>query len=76
MLLDLHPAANVQGGLFDQADTERRVALMRTLDGLNLRFGRDIVTFAAVGPAAASVKLRREFLSPRYTTDWGELLRI
>src|SRR5205085_9931965 len=47
MLLDLHPAAAVQAGLFDQPDTERRVTLMRTLDRLNLCFGRDTVRFAA-----------------------------
>ena len=49
MLLDLHPAAAVQEGLFDKADIPRRVALMRTIDRLNLRFGRDTVTFAGAG---------------------------
>jgi len=44
MLLDLHPAAAVQAGFFDQPDTDRRVTLMRTLDRLNLRFGRDTMT--------------------------------
>jgi len=47
MLLDLHPAAAVQAGFFDQPGTDRRVTLMRTLDRLNLRFGRDTMTFAA-----------------------------
>ena len=47
MLLDLHPAAAVQAGFFDQPDTDRRVTLMRTLDRLNLRLGRDTMTFAA-----------------------------
>jgi DNA polymerase V len=75
MLLDLHPAASVQEGLFDKADNPRRVALMRTLDELNARFGRDIVSFAAAG-CRRPWKLRREFLSPRYTTDWDELLRV
>jgi DNA polymerase V len=76
MLLDLHPASVVQAGLFDQPDSERRVTLMRTLDRINLRFGRDTVSFAAAGPRQRPWKLRREFLSPRYTTDWGELLRV
>ena len=49
---------------------------MRTLDRLNLRFGRDTVTFAAVGRRQRPWKLRREFLSPRYTTAWDELLRV
>src|SRR5271154_1860765 len=49
MLLNLHPATAVQEGLFDKADNPRRVALMRTVDRLNLRFGRDTVSFAAAG---------------------------
>jgi Domain of unknown function (DUF4113) len=39
----------VEEGLFDKADNPRRVALMRTIDRLNLRFGRDTVSFAAAG---------------------------
>jgi DNA polymerase V len=75
VLLDLHPAAMVQEGLFDRADNPRRVALMRTVDGLNLRFGRDAVTFAAAG-CRRPWKMSRGFLSPRYTTAWDELLRV
>jgi hypothetical protein len=75
VLLDLHPAAAVQEGLFDKADNPRRVALMRTVDRLNLRFGRDTVSFAAAG-LRRPWKLRREFLSPCYTTAWDELLRV
>jgi DNA polymerase V len=48
---------------------------MRTVDKLNLRFGRDIVTFAATG-RGRPWKLRRELLSPGYTTAWDELLRV
>jgi Domain of unknown function (DUF4113) len=39
----------VQEGLFDKADKPRRVALMRTVDQLNLRLGREMVCFAAAG---------------------------
>jgi len=52
VLLDLHPASAVQEGLFDKADTPRRVALMRTVDRLNLRFGRDSVSCRCRHPAA------------------------
>ena len=75
MLLDLVPAAAVQGGLFDRPDTPRAQAGMRAVDALNRRFGRDTVTFAASGRRRAW-KLRSEFLSPRFTTDWDELLRV
>jgi DNA polymerase V len=75
VLLDLHPAAAVQEGLFDKADNTRRGALMRALDRLNLRYGRDAVSFAAAG-CWRPWKMCREFLSPRYTTAWEELLRV
>ena len=75
MLLDLVPAAKVQGSLFDALDTLRSKARMRAVDALNRRFGRDTVTFAASGRRRAW-KLRSEFLSLRFTTNWDELLRV
>jgi DNA polymerase V len=75
VLLDLHRTASVQEGLFDKADKPRRVALMRTVDQLNLRFGRDTVSFAAAG-RRRPWKLCRELLSPCYTTAWDQLLRV
>jgi DNA polymerase V len=75
VLLDLHPAAAVQEGLLDKVDSPRRTALMRTMDKLNTRFGRDTVAFAATG-RRRPWKLRRELLSPCYTTAWDELLRV
>ena len=48
---------------------------MRTLDSLNARYGRDTVTYAASGRRRAW-KLRSDQLSPRYTTDWEELLSV
>jgi DNA polymerase V len=48
---------------------------MRAIDALNRRFGRDTVTFAAVGTRRAW-KLRSAFRSPRHTIRWEELLRV
>ena len=75
MLLDLTPAAAVQGGLFDVPDDARAKARMLAVDKLNGRYGRDTVRFAATGIGRAW-KLRREFISPRYTTCWEELLTV
>jgi DNA polymerase V len=75
ILLDLHRTWAVQEGLFDKTDSPRRVELMRTIDKLNLRFGRDTVTFAAAG-IRRPWQMSRKFLSPRYTTAWDELLRV
>jgi DNA polymerase V len=75
MLLDLAPAGQVQGGLFDRPDSARAQARMRALDHLNRRFGRDTVTYAAAG-IARSWKMQRGSLSPRYSTCWDELLIV
>jgi DNA polymerase V len=75
IFLDLRPATEVQGTLFDQPDTPAIKRLMRTLDSLNARYGRDTVTYAASGRRRAW-KLRSDQLSARYTTDWDELLSV
>jgi DNA polymerase V len=75
MLLDLVPAATVQGALFDRPDTLRSQARMRAIDHLNRRYGRDTVSFATAG-RRRGWKLRSAFLSQRYTTNWDELLRV
>jgi DNA polymerase V len=75
MLLELVPAAVAQGALFDAPDTARSKARMRAVDALNRRFGRDSVTFAAAG-RRRRWQLRRDFISPRFTTNWDELLRV
>jgi DNA polymerase V len=75
MLLDLLPAADVQGGLFDQPDGPRSEARMKVIDALNKRYGRDTVSLAASG-RKRTWKLRSDFISPRYTTCWDELLKV
>jgi DNA polymerase V len=73
--LDLVPADRVQGGLFDHPDDARSIRRMRAIDQLNARFGRGTVGFGTAGERHGW-KLRREFISPRYTTVWDELLRV
>ena len=75
MLLELTPAASVQGDLFIAPDDARAKARMKAVDALNGRYGRDTVRFAATGIRRAW-KLRSEFISPRYTTCWEELLTM
>jgi DNA polymerase V len=75
ILLDLVPAAGVQAGLFDAPDDARSMARMRAIDALNARFGRATVAFGTAGERQPW-GLRREFISPRYTTVWDELLRV
>jgi hypothetical protein len=45
------------------------------MDGINVRYGRDMLAYAAAGQRKAW-KLSRDFMSSRYTMDWNELLRV
>ena len=51
----------------------RRAALMRTLDAVNKKFGRDCLIFGAQGLGEADWHMRQEHRSPRMTTRWDEL---
>lgn len=63
-LLDLPPSTH-----------DRHAPLMEALDHCNTRWGRDTVKFAASG-INGSWRMRRELMSPRYTTVWEELLEV
>ncbi|MBN0038193.1 DUF4113 domain-containing protein, partial [Pseudomonas aeruginosa] len=52
--------------------TER---LMSTLDAINSRWGRGTLQPGRTAKPA-EWSMRREFLSPAYTTRWAELLRV
>lgn len=75
MLLDLVPAAMVQGDLWTPADTPARQQLMEAVDVINRRYGRRSVSFAASGVKLGWM-LRSEQRSSRFTTDWSELLQV
>lgn len=75
--LELAPATRVQGGLFDRPDDARSHARMRALDTLNRRYGRGTVAYGVpTGGERQNWRMRRDLLSPRYTTRWDELLRV
>ncbi|SHL04776.1 Y-family DNA polymerase [Halomonas caseinilytica] len=78
MLLDLLDTEHHQLSLLDTTDdTEhpRNERLMTTLDTLNRRMGRNTISFG-LPTANAPWKLRCGNLSSRYTTRWGELLKV
>lgn len=74
-LVELSPTAGVQGDLWTQPDDARSLALMRAVDRLNATNGQGTLQFAASG-VHRGWKLRCEQRSPRYTTNWGELLVV
>lgn len=73
MLIDLTPQAHRQADLFeDPAVLARRIRLNQVLDQVNNTFGRETVRMASSG-RARPWSMRREFLSPRYTTRWSDI---
>lgn len=78
---DLLTADQVQPGLFaasaDKNGTAdgRQKKLMQAMDGLNRRFGLEKVRVASSG-LERGWSMRRDFMSPRYTTDWADLLTV
>ncbi|WP_458525664.1 Y-family DNA polymerase [Onishia taeanensis] len=78
MLLDLVDAHREQLSLLDSpdhaADRERSERLMSTLDELNQKMGRGTVRLG-VPRQNAAWQLRCAHRTPRWTTQWGELMR-
>jgi DNA polymerase V len=72
ILSDFSPEAHQQSDLFTPNDTERRNALMTVIDQIN-REGLGKTFFAARGQDRSEWMMKREQLSPRYTTCISEL---
>jgi len=47
---------------------------MQAVDALNDRFGRHRLVTAAEG--FEPFKMHRDHLSQRYTTDWGQIIKV
>jgi DNA polymerase V len=72
-LLDISDATNVQHDLFSQSQDSPE--LMRLMDSINMKYGRETVQLAGRG-IEHKFAMRREFLSPQYTTRWSDIPRI
>ena len=66
-LVDLASEKHFQFDLFNTAKVN--YALMDTLDGINQRYGRDTVFLAAQG-IEQKWAMRRDLLTPQYSTQW------
>jgi DNA polymerase V len=84
ILSEFTPDAVRQGELFSEAELtpgaihrerERSEALMRTLDAINARFGRDVIRPLSAG-IAQPWRMKQAQRSPRYTTRWSELAEV
>lgn len=77
LALDIVPESQVQGALFDRVDRAKHAVVMKTLDEINSKYGRDTLKIAAQGSGKNKKwRLRQEKLSPSYTTDWDDIITV
>jgi DNA polymerase V len=72
-LLDLRPRSHAQMDLF--STLPNRHALMQVMDRINASFGRGTLRTAAEGIRPAW-RMKRERMSPAYTTRWDQLAEV
>ncbi|WP_375749993.1 Y-family DNA polymerase [Vibrio sp. HN007] len=72
-LIELVDGRNEQPDLFNP--TPNNKTLMNVLDCINNKYGSDTVFLAAQG-TDEKWKMRREYLTPRYTTSWKDIPKI
>ncbi|MFA7238813.1 MAG: Y-family DNA polymerase [Sulfuricellaceae bacterium] len=73
MLMGLQPKGSIQPTLFDDTDKQAKSDnLMHVMDSINRKMGKGSLTIAASG-LGHGWAMRRDKMSPNYTTDWNEL---
>lgn len=73
LLMGLQPKGSIQPSLFDDTDKQAKSdGLMQVMDEINRKMGKGSMTIAASG-LGHGWAMRRERMSPNYTTDWNEL---
>jgi DNA polymerase V len=75
-LTGLIPQEHVQGNLFEQRSKITDAKIMKIVDALNIKFGKTTVSSAMIGTRVHEWELIKRERSPRYTTQWRELLEI
>lgn len=75
IMLDLSSSSLVPENLFPSRDPQHSAALMRAMDSVNMRFGRNTLRPGIVA-ARPGWGMRRTNLSPSYTTRAEDLLQV
>lgn len=75
-LFGLVPDDEIQTNLFTQQEDETSKNLTKVLDILNGKYGKNKVKLASVGNREKQWALIKEHRSPRFTTQWDELLTV
>jgi len=71
-ILDKH---EIQPNLFYNYNIEKHDRISETIRKINTKHGKDSIRLATISPSE-TWRLQRNYLSPRYTTDWKELFEV
>ncbi len=72
--MDFTPGNQKQISLFEHND-ERHIPLMKTMDQLNIQYGQQKIRLAIQDPKRVW-KMKQEHLSPNYTTNLNDIIKI
>ena len=75
ILSNLVPSDHRQASFLTEGPDARLATLSATMDRLNHRFGRDKVRLAGAG-FDTTWHHKQQWMSPAYTTKWGEILGV
>jgi DNA polymerase V len=75
-LTGIIPQDYVQGNLFHQPFKLNNSKLIETFDAINRKFGKATISSGLVGTRVNEWELIKKERSPRYTTQWKELLKV
>lgn len=75
LLMELGQRGEFTGDLFAPEQPESSEKIMGVLDQINAKWGRGTLRPARI-PFSPGWSMRRELLSPRYTTDWDGLWKV
>ena len=73
ILWDISSCLQIQQDLFDPINREKQAALMKAIDAINKKNGRDKIRVAVQG-TDFRFGLKREFLSKQYTTNIKDII--
>ena len=71
----LIPESELQLNIFDEHDGGKRDNISKTLDRINMAYGRGTIRMASEG-YQKTWQLRHEHLSKGYTTKWSDIIKV
>ncbi|MBN2726423.1 Y-family DNA polymerase [Candidatus Mcinerneyibacteriota bacterium] len=76
LLSGVIPAGERPLSLFPLPEAGKERDVSSLLDHINEKWGRDTLVYAAQGVSSQKWPMKRQMLSPRYTTVWDEILTV